>query len=61
MSLTLFDEKKKKKQEICGNCIKAGFFNVIIQDIAVYGTYDKVMDWCILISKRNLIISRSEL
>ena len=28
------------KQEICGNCIKAGFFNVIIQDIAVHGTND---------------------
>ena len=27
-------------QEICGNRIKAGFFNVIIQDIAVPGTYD---------------------
>ena len=25
---------------ICGNHIKAGFFNVIIQDIAVYGTND---------------------
>ena len=24
----------------CGNCIKAGFFNVIIQDKAVHGTMD---------------------
>ena len=28
------------KQEICGNCIKAGFFNAIIQNIAVHGTND---------------------
>ena len=27
-------------EEICGNPIKAGFFNVIIQDIAVHGTND---------------------
>ena len=27
-------------QEIWGNCIKAGFFNVIIQDIAAHGTND---------------------
>ena len=27
-------------QEICGNRIKAGFFNIIIQDIAVQGTID---------------------
>ena len=26
------------KQEICGNRIKAGFFKVIIQDLAVHGT-----------------------
>ena len=32
------DKKYKIKQEICGNCMKAGFFNVIIQDIAVQGT-----------------------
>ena len=31
---------KNKKQEICGNRIEAGFFNVIIQDIAVHGTND---------------------
>ena len=30
----------KQLQEICGNRIKAGFFNVIIQDIAVHGTND---------------------
>ena len=30
--------KLKKQLEICGNRIKAGFCNVIIQDIAVYGT-----------------------
>ena len=29
-----------EKQEIWGNHIKAGFFNVIIQDIAVHGTND---------------------
>ena len=27
-------------QEICGNHIKAGFFSVILQDIAVHGTND---------------------
>ena len=31
---------KHFKQEISGNRIKAGFFNVIIQDIAVHGTND---------------------
>ena len=30
-----------KIQEICGNRIKAGFFNVVIKDIAVHGTNDK--------------------
>ena len=30
----------KNKQVICGNRIKAGFFNVIIQDIYVHGTND---------------------
>ena len=30
-----------EKQEICGNRIKAGFFNVIIQHIAVHGTMIK--------------------
>ena len=46
----------RTKQEICGNRIKAGFFNVVIHGIAVHGTNDyilksnKVMDWCILIS-----------
>ena len=48
--------KQTLRQEICGNRIKAGFFNVKIQDIAVHGTNDcicnKVMDWCILISNR---------
>ena len=29
-----------RKQEIYGNLIKVGFFNVIIQDIAVHGTND---------------------
>ena len=29
------------RQEICGNRIKAGFFNVIINDIAVHGTNEK--------------------
>ena len=29
-----------EKQDICGNHIKAGFFNVIIQYIAVHGTND---------------------
>ena len=29
-----------KEQEICGNHIKARFFNVIIQNIAVHGTND---------------------
>ena len=40
---------KKLKQEICGNRMKAGFFNVIIQDIAVHGTNDKkqVISWWI--------------
>ena len=28
------------KQEICTKSIKVRFFNVIIQDIAVYGTND---------------------
>ena len=28
------------QQEICGNRIKAGFFNVIIQDIDVHETND---------------------
>ena len=28
------------RQEICENRIKAGFFNVITQDIAVHGTND---------------------
>ena len=32
------DKKYKIKQEICGNCMKTEFFNVIIQDIAVQGT-----------------------
>ena len=38
------------RQEICGNRIKVGFFNVIIQDIAWLKISNKVMDWCILIS-----------
>ena len=39
------------QQEICGNLIKDGFFNVIIQDMGqtIKNKY-KVMDWCILIS-----------
>ena len=33
-------QEKNETQEICGNHIKAGFFNVIIHDIALHGTDD---------------------
>ena len=36
----IYVTENKKKQEICRKRIKAGFFNVIIQDIAVHGTND---------------------